>query len=675
MKKAKYVFFLLLFLGVSSMIFSQEKREEIKVRGMIPEDYYSFLFASDPQISPNGQWVAFVVSKVSEDRRSRESSIWLVPTSGTAEPIRFTHGPSDSSPRWSPDGKHIAFLSNRGKKTQVYLISSQGGEAFPLTEVEEGVSSFQWYPDGSRMLLMLRTEEKMTKNPEGEKKEPRPDIQVIERARYKANGVHPYLDEKRTHIFVFDIASKKISQITKGEDWNDSDPVWSPDGKWIAFSSDRTGEEYEGSSNNDVWIIPADGGELKQLTTQPHQDTYPQWSPDGKTIAYLRTDKPYAQPEICLVSPLGGEHKCITEKVDRIPSGFKWAPDGRNIYYITNDLGQDPLFRLDVKTGEAQKLTQEPVSLRSLSISKDGSVLAFMLEDELRMPEVWVSDVSRKKVKQLSHFNTAFLKTLALQKVEEYWFTNDANQQVQGFLIRPMDWQPGKKYPLILYIHGGPSGMWGHSWSHEFQMIAAKGYAVYFVNFRGSTGYGHEFQRAVNFDYGGVDYRDNMQGLDDLLKRVDWIDANRLGVTGGSHGGFLTNWIITQTDRFKAAVTHRSISDWISAFGEQDFTPREMQIEFNGTPWDNYQLYWDRSPIKYANRIKTPTLIIHSDQDYRCPLGQAQELFYALKLHNIPTEMVIFQGENHNLSRTGKPVNLVEAIKILLNWFDIYLRT
>lgn len=215
--------------------------------------------------------------------------------------------------------------------------------------------------------------------------------------------------------------------------------------------------------------------------------------------------------------------------------------------------------------------------------------------------------------------------------------------------------------------------MWGHLWSHEFQMLAAKGYAVYFVNFRGSTGYGYDFQKTVRFDYGGVDYRDNMQGLDDLLKRIDWIDSERLGVTGGSHGGFLTNWVITQTDRFKAAVTQRSISNWISAHGEQDFTPRQMRIEFNGTPWENYDLYWDRSPLKYANKIKTPTLIIHSDQDYRCPLGQAQELFYALKIHNVPTEMIIFKGENHGLSRTGKPVNLVERINRLIGWFDKYL--
>ena len=674
MKKGKCLFYIFLFLAISSLLISQEDIGYAQKRGMKPEDYYRFTFVSDPQISPDGQWIAFVVSKVSENKRSRESNIWVVPTNGSREPTCFTRGSKDRSPRWSPDGNYIAFLSNRGEKNQVYMISTQGGEAFPLTELEAGVSSFQWSPDGNRMLLVLRIGAESAKpRTKEEKKEPQPDIQVVRHAKYKANGIHPYLDEKRSHLWIIDINSKKVSQITKGEEWNDSSPVWSPDGKWIAFVSDRTGEEYEGSSNKDIWFIPADGGSVRQLTTQPHQDTYPQWSPDGKTIAYLRTDKPYAQPDIYLVSSEGGEHKCITAKVDRIPRGFKWSPDGRYIYYSTSDLGAIRLFKLDVRNGEAQKLTKKHISLRNLSISRDGSLLAFTLQDELRLAEIWISDASGRRMKQLSHFNTPLLESLKLQRAEEYWFINNAGMQVQGFLIKPIDWQQGEKYPLILYIHGGPSGMWGHLWSHEFQMLAAKGYAVYFVNFRGSTGYGYDFQKTVRFDYGGVDYRDNMQGLDDLLKRIVWIDSERLGVTGGSHGGFLTNWVITQTDRFKAAVTQRSISNWISAHGEQDFTPRQMRIEFNGTPWENYDLYWDRSPLKYANKIKTPTLIIHSDQDYRCPLGQAQELFYALKIHNVPTEMIIFKGENHGLSRTGKPVNLVERINRLIGWFDKYL--
>ena len=671
MKKTRTGIWVIFSLLISALLFPGKTTADVEKRGMVPEDYYRFISVTDPQISSDGLRVAFVVSTVAEDKKSRESKIWLAAADGGSEPVCFTQGPNDRSPRWSPDGDSIAFLSNRNKKTQVFRISSLGGEAFPLTELEESILSFHWSPDGSRLLLVLKTAEDAAK--QQDKKEPQPDLQVVRNAKYKANGVHPYLDENRSHLWVFDLASKKATQITRGDAWDDSAPAWSPDGKWIAFVSDRTGEQYEGSSNDDIWIISADGGEPRRLTTQPHQDVYPQWSPDGRTIAYLRTDNPYAQPEIYLVPREGGEPKCITEKVDRIPSGFKWAPDGKSLYYITDDLGRNPLFRLDVASGQAVRITEEPVGLKNLSVSKNAPLLAFTLEDEVRLPEVWVSDASGKAMQQITRFNAPFLETLALQKAEEYWLTNEAGMKVQGFLIKPLGFEPGRKYPLILYIHGGPGGLWGHLWFHEFQMAAAKGFAVYFVNFRGSTGYGHDFQKAVNFDYGGPDFRDNMLGLDDILKRTNWIDANRLGVTGGSHGGFLTNWTITQTTRFKAAVTVRSISDWISAFGEQDITPREMRFEFNGTPWDNYEYYWNRSPIKFAPRIKTPTLIIHSDQDYRCPLGQAQELFYALKLYGVPTEMLIFQGENHDLSRTGKPMNLVEALKRTLAWFEKYL--
>jgi dipeptidyl aminopeptidase/acylaminoacyl peptidase len=308
-----------------------------------------------------------------------------------------------------------------------------------------------------------------------------------------------------------------------------------------------------------------------------------------------------------------------------------------------------------------------------MTLSRDGTLLAFTLEDEKRLAEVWVKDVAGGASRQLTRFNESLLESLHLQTAEEFWFTNDAGLDVQGFLIRPVGWVEGKKYPLILNIHGGPSGMWGHGWFHEFQMMAARGYAVCFINYRGSTGYGFDFQKVVRQDYGGVDYRDNMQGLDAVLERYDWIDGDRLGVTGGSHGGFLTNWIISQTDRFRAAVTQRSVSNWISEHGQQQYTPRQMRLEFGGTPWENYDLYWDRSPIKYADRIRTPTLIIHSDEDHICPIGQGEELFYALKIHDVPTEMIVFKGESHNLSRSGKPVNLVERLKRMIDWFERYI--
>ncbi|MBW1818038.1 MAG: S9 family peptidase, partial [Deltaproteobacteria bacterium] len=571
-------------------------------RGMLPDDYYRFIFVSDPRISPDGERVAFVAAKVSEDKRSRESRIWMVPFDGTKEPVCFTQGNNDRSPRWSPDGKWLAFVSRRDKQPQVHLISPDGGEAFPLTELDASPSSIQWSPDGKKLLMLLRTGEEPDAGKSDQKEDPKPDISVIKLSRYQANGQSDYLDEKRAHIWVFDLETKVSKQLTRGMDWNASCPVWSPDSRNIAFVSNRTGKEYEGDQNSDIWIVPAVGGEPKPVTTQSHQDGSPKWSPDGKSIAYVRTDRPYTQPDIYLTRVGNGEHRNLTADFDRILRSFSWSPDGKFLYFTTNDLGVVRLFRLDVGSREVQKLSGDEVSLGSVNLSKDGTRFAFTLGNEIRIPEIWASDSSGGGMKQLTYFNDTLLQSLELRKGEEFWFVNDANMKVQCFLFRPVDFQPDRKYPLILNIHGGPSGMWGRTWFQEFQMLAAKDYGVLVVNYRGSTGYGYGFQHPVVHDYGGVDYRDNIRGLDEALEKYDWIDENRLGVTGGSHGGYLTNWIITQTDRFKAAVTQRSISNWVSAHGTQDFTPQAMRIEFNGTPWENYDFYWDRSPIKYADR-------------------------------------------------------------------------
>ncbi len=677
-------------------------------RGMVPEDYYRFQFVSDPQISPDGTQIAFVVATVSKDRRSRESSIYMVAADGSAEPRKFTGGTSDRSPRWSPDGSQLAFSGNRDGRSQIYVIPLAGGEAAPLADLDKSVSSFQWSPEGSAMILSIRSDpeedEKEAKKGEAEATEaegageenagegsgedetggaaggggeteaekPKADVKVITWARYKANGAG-YLDERRSHIWHLDIATGDLTQLTSGADWNDGGASVSPDGTRIAFSSNRTGEEYEGDNNSDVWVVPLTGGEPQQLTTNEFGDGSPQWSPDGRRILYSRTDSHYDQSDLHLMAAAGGESRSLTDNFDRIARNVSWAPDGGSIFFTASDWGATPIFRLDLESGSTERLIDAPVTISNLRVSKDGETLVFTLEDEKRLPEIWAMDAAGGEPRQLTRFNENLLAELILRPVEEFRFTNDKGFEVQGFFVRPVGWEEGTSYPLILNIHGGPSGMWGHSWFQEFQMLAAQGYAVAFVNYRGSTGYGFEFQKQVRWDYGGADYEDNMQGLEALLEREPWIDRDRLGVTGGSHGGFLTNWIISQTDIFAAAVTQRSVSNWVSEAGTQQYTPRMMNLEFNGSLWENYDLYWDRSPIKYAHQIVTPTLIIHSDGDHICPIGQAQELFYALKNTGVPTELVIFEGENHGLSRGGKPVNLVERLTRMIDWFDKYL--
>ena len=671
-------------------------------RPMVPEDYYRFTFISAPQISPDSSEVVFVAARVSEDRRSRESSLWLVSTAGDDEPVQLTAGLKDKHPRWSPDGSRIAFLrpvavsdeDEADKEAQVFELRRAGGEAQPLTEIDGGVAAFTWSPDGSSLLIERRTEEPSEEAETGAgtgeaeasedatqadaSQEPEPDVRVIRDAFYKRDS-SGYLDAKRRHLWLFDLESKALRQLTAGADWNDENPDFSPDGKRLAYDSDHSGDELDGGDNDDLWIIEIDseGAEAlptaTQLTDHPHSDTSPRWSPDGRWIAYLHTEAPYEQTDVLLRPAGGGEPRNLTADFDRHPQNIRWSRDSRSLFFTAADRGARRLFALDTDSGRTHSLLRQEASVVDLEVAPRGDLLAFTLQDERRLPEIWISRTDGREARPLTRMNADSLAQLALGRLEAVEFENEAGMTVQGFVLPPIGLQPGATHPLVLNIKGGPGGMWGHAWFHEIQMLAGKGWGVAFVNYRGSTGYGDAHQKAVRLDYGGADFRDNMQFLDVVLERFDWIDRERLFVTGGSHGGFLTNWILTRTDRFRAAVTQRSVSSWLSEAGTQQYTPRQMRQEFGGTLWENFDLYWDRSPLQFADRIKTPTLILHSDEDHICPIGQAQELFYALKAHGVETELVIFRGENHSLSRSGTPVNLVERLRRIIDWFERHL--
>ncbi len=661
----------LLLIFLCSLAITVQSSAQLGLRGMLPEDYYRFIFVSDPQLSPNGEQVAFVRTHVSEDRQKRESNIWIVSTDGSTKPIQFTNGTADRSPRWSLGGSKLAFLGKRNKLTRVYIMSATGGEALSITPFDTTISAFEWAPDGSKMLLQMRTATDSTvaypaRTLKG------PNLTQVTAALYVSNG-SGYLDNKRSHFWMLDLGTGSRSALTQGDAWNDGNPSFSPNGQWVAFDADHGGEEYDGGTNDDIWLIRTDGTSEYQLTDHPDRDSAPKWSPDGRLLVYRRIDRPFAQPDLFLVPIEGGEPRRLTETFDRIPREVQWTPDGKHLYITADDQGAHRVFRLDLTDGTTERLFDAEVTMRGLQISDDGSRLVFTSEDETRLPEIWTANSDGSGVRQLTFFNVSFLDSLALQSLETVTFTNDKGFGVEGFLIKPVGWEKDGSYPLVLNIKGGPGGMWGHLWFQEFQMLAAQGYAVGFVNYRGSTGYGYAHQNAIRMDYGGADYEDNMQFVDVLLDRYQWLDSDRLLVTGGSHGGYLTNWVISQTDRFKVAVTQRSVSNWVSVNSGSTFTPRAVDLEFGGSIWENYDYYWDRSPIKYADRIKTPTLIIHSEKDFICPLGQAEELFFALKHHNVPTELIIFHGESHELSRSGKPLNLVERLKRMVDWFQRYV--
>ncbi len=691
-------------------------QESGKLRGITPEDYYLFEFVSDPQISPDGKQVAYVVTRVDRGQNRRNSAIWMATTDGSRAPWQFTTSPqSSSSPRWSPDGKALAFLSSRpGEPTssapvsptstvstaaaaasptptigptpapaagapsgaapsdqtrsQVYVLSMNGGEARRITNLKNGVSAFRWSPDGSQLAVVSR----VGPNDNRADNKERSDVRHYKNMSYKFNDTG-WFDDRRTHIWLVEMNTGSARQITEGNDWNDSDPQWSPDGKRIAFVSNRTGKEYDEDRNTDVWVISVAGGPLTKISDHDEADNSPRWSPDGKTIAFTGVLKERDHPKIWLAPATGGAVSVLAARgLDLIPGGLEWSADSKSLYFESGVKGETHLFRTDVGTQSVAQVTSGARAVRSVGFDWATRTMVYTVNDFRHLDDVYIADLNGKNERKLTHSNEALWKQLQLADVERFVYKSADDWDIDGFLVKPIGWQEGKKYPLILSIHGGPAGMYGVDWFHEFQVYAAEGYAVLYTNPRGSTGYGQTFERGIVNEWGGKDYVDVMNGVDAALARYSWIDAERMGVTGGSYGGYLTNWVVGHTNRFKAAVTLRSVVNFISDEGTRDgaygHTP-----DFRGDVFDKFDLYWERSPLRYAKNVKTPTLILHSDNDFRVPLEQGEQWFRALRHFGVTTEIVMFPRENHNLTRTGEPKHLVESLNWQLYWFDRFL--
>src|SRR5438128_2646410 len=637
------------------LIFVIGQAQQQTPRGITPEDYFSFEFISDPNVSPDGRLVAYVMTKIDRAQNRRNSSIWMAATDGSRAPWQFTTSPqSSNSPRWSPDGKWLAFLSSRPgsdsttlapsaspapaagptpaaaagaassdqPRNQVYLLAMNGGEAKRITNLKNGVSVFRWSPDGTRLVVVSRIGPSDSKGDSRTENRDRSDVRHYKNTSYKFNDTG-WFDDRRMHVWVVDVKSGSAKQITEGNDWNDSDPQWSPDGTRIAFVSNRTGKEYEENRNTDVWVISAEGGPLTKISDHDEADNQPRWSPDGKWIAFTGEVHDRDHPKIWLAPATGGAASVLAANgLDLIPGGLEWSEDGKSLYFETGVKGENHLFRVDVATKSIGQVTSGPRAVRGVDFHFGGDQMVYLANDFKHLDDLYIADLNGKNERKLTSLNEALWKQLQLAEVERFSYQSADDWDIDGFFVKPIGWRSGKKYPLILSVHGGPAGQYGVDWYHEFQVYAAKGYAVLFTNPRGSTGYGQKFERGIAGEWGGKDYLDVMNGLDAALKKYPWIDADRMGVTGGSYGGFMTNWILGHTDRFKAAVTLRRLSNFISDDGTRDGAYGHSP-DFGGDIFQKFDLYWDRSPLKYAKNVKTPTLILHSDNDYRVPIEQA----------------------------------------------------
>ena len=646
---------------------------------MVPEDLTRIQFVTDPQLSPDGRRVAFVVTTLSEERDEYLSNIWVVDVA-SGVPRRFTAGPRrDLEPRWSPDGSRLAFLSERTAKDklQLYVMPADGGEPTKLTALDNGVSAIAWAPDGARLAFVSAVGGYKEPEGEDEKRKSRP-ARVITSVKYRFNG-EGFIYDRRPHVFVVSLDGASPTQITDG-DFIDADPTWSPDGESLVFASARHGARDDDDAS-DLWRVPAKGGTPQRLTATAGPVMLPAFSPDGRAIAFLARAELNAygrNVQLFTVPADGGQATCVTSALDRSCGALhvrpSWSPDGRSLTVAAEDRGDIGLWRV-AATGSAapQRIVGGERVLNGFSASADGRTLAFAASRTVAPAEVFVCGADGGDERRLTDLNRAWVESVALSAPERFRFTR-AGFELDVWVMRPAGFGAGQRYPTLLNIHGGPHAQYGHNFFDEFQVYAGAGYAVVYTNPRGSQGYGEAFTQAVVGDWGGGDYADVMAALDEALARYPFIDPERLGVLGGSYGGFLTSWTVGHTKRFKAACSERAVNCQYTMFGTSDIGHSFNVVELGGPlPWEDMARYIERSPLTYAKDMTTPLLILHSEDDLRCPIEQGEQLFVALKKLKREVRFVRFPGENHEMSRSGKPRHRLERFRHILEWFAKYL--
>jgi len=659
-------------------------------RAITIDDYFQIREVRDPQVSPDAKWVAYSIKTVLLKEDKEEERIWMAPTAG-GDPLALTaEGVSSAHARWRPDGKFLAFLSARDEgKTQVWLLNRLGGDAERLTDTPQDVQDFAWSPDSSQLVLVLRdasSEEleaaKENKDEavadraraaESEAKDKRkaPKPWVIDRLQFKLDEVG-YLDRRRTHLYVFDLAAKSLRQITSG-DYDDSEPAWSPDGKWLAFSSNRSVPDPDATYDQNIWVVPASnsdkGAHPTQVTTNPGADGSPAWSPDGKWIAYVTQMDPhlfdYATKHLAVAPATGGEAKLITLALDRMVTVPRFSPDGKFIYFIADDDGTQNLCRVPVTGGEIARTVGGRLMVNDYSLAKTGDIVAQIATLD-HADELYT--IPDGKLTRITHTNDALMSQLKLSYGEYVHFKSKDGTIISGYLYKPVDYVPGKKYPTILRPHGGPVWAYYAEFDHLPQLLAANGYAVLFPNPRGSTGYGQDFAKAIWADWGNRDFQDDMAMVDYAIEQ-GIADPAKLAVGGWSYGGISTDFIIAQTNRFKAAISGAGGALFSSFYGH-DHYQRDYEAEL-GHPWEN-KAVWERvSPFYKVANVSTPTLFMGGAIDWNVPILGSEQMYQALKRLGRSTELVVYPGEYHEFK---KPSHIKDRLERYLAWYAHFVK-
>ena len=652
--------------------------------GMVPQDVYELTGVADPRLSPDGTTVAYVVGRVDKDANEYRSAIWLAAADGSAPPRRFTSGQkSDGDPRWSPDGAQLAFTSNRtDKASQLYVMPVAGGEPRKLTSLKEDVTQAAWSPDGTTIAFVARVRDAAYEEEDEKKRAPR----RITRLQYKLDSVG-WTADRPQHLFVVPAdGSAEPTQLTAG-DFEDHSPAWSPDGRTLAFVSARH-EDWDLEMVTDVYLVDAAGGAPRRLTQGGGGIGSVAWLPDGR-LAVDRYPGVYDDPrhsKIAVVDAGSGEIRLLTASFDRNCTTYPgmreplWSAG--QLVFVVEDHGRVHVYAVAADgSGAPRLLVGGEREVTGLDVAA-GRVV-FTASDPTHLSELYdcgpAAEAQDVAGALLTQVGGGFAGGRELVRPERFTAISADGSEVDAWIMRPAGYEQGKKYPTLLNIHGGPYGQYGVSFFDEFQVYCGAGYAVVFSNPRGSSGSTEEWARAIRGPgedgdgWGSVDYEDCMAVVDEAVRAFDFVDADRLGVIGGSYGGYMTSWIVGHTDRFKAAVSERAVNNFDSQWGSSDFG-----WDFKGYTgkflYEDLDLYRKVSPVSYAEGIHTPLLILHSEDDLRCPVEQAEHLFVTLRLLKRPVELVRFPAESHELTRSGSPLHRVLRFELVVEWFDRYLK-
>jgi dipeptidyl aminopeptidase/acylaminoacyl peptidase len=641
---------------------------------------------SSPQISPDGKWVAFAVSTPDMEANRNAGNIWVVGTAG-GDAMQLTQSGHDSSPAWSPDGKTLAFLSSRDGNSQVYLLPMDGGEARKLTTLSTGADLFQWSPDGKTIAFTSEVYLDCKDDACNQKRD-----EEVEKSKVKAH-IYDHLlfrhwdhwsEGKRSHLFLLpadgsgpahDLTPNADYDIPPDERGDVSDFAFSPDSKEICYTA--VPDKVEAiSTNGELFLVPVAGGEPRKITTNPGFDGNPVYSPDGKYIAYhaqLTAEYEADRWRVMLYDRQTGKSENLSEGFDRSATNLAWAPDSKTIYFLAENETLQPIYAMEAKAGATPKKLLDGFNAAYV-LGTDGKTLVAERTSLTTPAELFVAASDGSGLKPLTHQNDAILATLEMNAPEKFWFDGAEGTKVEAMLLKPARFEAGKKYPMLVLLHGGPQTMWSDSWGYRWnpQVFSAPGYVTLMINRRGSTGYGQKFTDEITNDWGGRAYTDVMKGIDAAIAKYSFIDKTKLAAAGGSYGGYMADWLATHTDRFKAIISHAGVYDKFSMYATEELWFEEHDMQ--GTPWtapDNYKKW---SPSTYAGdlgKFKTPTLVIAGEKDYRVPYTQSLELFSALQRQGVPSKLMVFPDEGHWIL---KPQNSQLWYKTFLDWLATYLK-